>query len=894
MPNTDLTKSPARRLIPLSIIMLAVAVSLFPLSSYLMNPKALAKAGGEVVYAAAPVTSLDPRPAPAPAYKLHGLNFGPYVDGQDPNIGSPQVSEQQLRERMQIIAPYTQWVRTFSCLNGLEKAGGIAHEFGLKAAVGAWLSDNLSANELEIAEVISVAKAGHADMVIVGSEALRRGDVSAEQLKDYIERVKQEIPAGIPVTTGEIYPKWLEHAQTLVPVVDVLFVNYYPYWEGVRIEDAMRSLDHAHRQMIDIAGGKSVIVSETGWPSGGNQVGCAVPSPENAAFFFLNFVSWARANNVQYFYFEALDESWKANYEGPQGAHWGVWDKDGNLKPGMDAVFDGSTIADNWSSIPGGPGDPAVEFTYVPPYNSFEDLTGRVLHVSPSDYKVALYIKVGSGWWTKPFFGAGLTDIRADGGWRNDITTGGNDHLATKIAAFLVPNGYDPPEMSGGATLPAELSDNAVAQTEITRSPDLLHIGGQVVATDACLPTSDILITLGGSQSATTKTGFDGRFSFINLPPGDYTVTPSKNGYTFDPAARQFNGLSANQTANFQAQAIPQPPPVISVNDKSAAEGNAGSVNVVFNVKLSRASSSIVSLKFATANGTAHAGSDYAPATGTLTFIPGQITKTVSVQVNGDLLDEPNETFFLNLSAATGAVFGDAQGLCTIADDDALPNLKINNVTMTEGNASVNASLTVSLSAPSGKTITVKYATANSSAVAPGDFTATSGTLSFAPGQTVKTINIAVKGDLLDEVTEAFKVLLSNPVNATIADGEGACTIVDNDPLPSITISNASVTEPDGGTINALFTVKLSAASGKTVTVKFVTANGTAAAGTDYTGQPLTTLTFSPGQTTKTVTVQVNGDTLKEQNETFFVNLSGAANATIADAQGLGTILNDD
>ena len=882
MPNTDLTKSPTARFISLAII-LALMTSLFSSSSSSLNPKALAGRGGGAVI----------NPASPPAYKLHGLNFSPYVDGQDPNIGSPQISEQQLRERMQIIAPYTQWIRTFSCRNGHEKAGIIAHELGLKAALGAWLSSDLAANELEIAALISAAEAGQADLVIVGSEALLRGDLSPEQLRDYIERVKQEVPAGVPVTTGDVNGEWLKHQQILVPVVDVLFVNYYPYWEGIPVENAMRFLDHAHRQMIDAAGGKSVIVSETGWPSGGNQEGCAVPSPENAAFFFLNFVSWARANNVQYFYFEALDESWKANYEGPQGSRWGVWDKDGNLKPGMDAVFDGNTIADNWSSIPGGPGDPAVEFTYVPPYNSSEDLTGRVLHVRPSDYKVALYINVGGGWWTKPTFDAPLTGIRADGGWRNDITTGGNDHLATKIAAFLVPNGYAPPQMSGGAAFPSELSNNAVAQTEITRSPDLLHIGGRVAVTESCL-LNDVLITLGGSQAATTKTGFDGRFSFINLSPGDYTVTPSRNGYTFDPAAREFDGMSTNQTANFTSQAIPQPPPVISVNDKAAAEGNTGSVNVVFNVKLSRASSSLVSLKFATVNGTAHAGSDYAPATGTLTFTPGQTTKTVSVQVNGDLLDEPNETFFLNLSAPTGAVFGDAQGLCTVADDDSLPNLKINNVTMTEGNTSVNASLTVNLSAPSGKTITVKFATANSSAVAPGDYTATSGTLTFAPGQVSKTINIAVKGDLLDEVTEAFKVLLSNPVNATIADGEGACTIVDNDPLPSITISNASVTEPDGGTINALFTVKLSAASGKTVTVKFVTVNGTAAAGTDYTGQPLTTLTFSPGQTTKTINVQVNGDMLKEQNETFFVNLSGAANATIADAQGLGTILNDD
>jgi len=110
-----------------------------------------------------------------------------------------------------------------------------------------------------------------------------------------------------------------------------------------------------------------IIVSETGWPSCGNQVGDAVPSPENASFYFLNFVSWARANNVPYFYFEAFDESWKAVYEGPQGACWGIWDKDGNLKPGMQDVFDGKVMQDNWSStaIPGSLGSPCIGFTYT-------------------------------------------------------------------------------------------------------------------------------------------------------------------------------------------------------------------------------------------------------------------------------------------------------------------------------------------------------------------------------------------------------------------------------------------------------------------------------------------------------------------------------------------------
>jgi large repetitive protein len=157
---------------------------------------------------------------------------------------------------------------------------------------------------------------------------------------------------------------------------------------------------------------------------------------------------------------------------------------------------------------------------------------------------------------------------------------------------------------------------------------------------------------------------------------------------------------------------------------------------------------------------------------------------------------------------------------------------------------------------------------------------------------------VQVKGDLRDEAAENFKLRLSAPTKAVLTDSEGVCTITDDDPPPSITIGNRTVTEPDSGVVNAVFSVRLSAASGKTVSVKFATGGGVAGsaatAGTDYTALPLTTLTFSPGQLTKTVTVQVKGDLVKEANETFFVNLSGAVNATIADAQGLGTITNDD
>jgi exo-beta-1,3-glucanase (GH17 family) len=370
-----------------------------------------------------------------------------------------------------IISPYTQWIRTFGTTHGLEHTGRIAHEFGLKAAVGAWLGTDAQVNALQMQNLIDAARNGHVDLAIVGSEVLLRGDLSETRLIEHINQFKTEVP-GVPVTTADVYSALLDHP-AVMSACDFIFVNYYPYWEGKDVNYAVAYVHALHQEMIAKAGDKEVIVFETGWPSDGNQIGDAIPSLENACFYNLNLVSWARAENVNYFIFEAFDETWKANYEGPQGAHWGLWDKDGNLKSCMQDIFEGLAVPDNWTcrEIPGGPGVSEIQFTYVPPYGSFDNLRGQVWHVQPADHKAAVYIRVGSGWWSKPYRNAPLTTINCDGTWTCDITTGGNDHQATTIAAYLVPNGYDPPLGTGQITLPAELIENLVAYVEVIRIP---------------------------------------------------------------------------------------------------------------------------------------------------------------------------------------------------------------------------------------------------------------------------------------------------------------------------------------------------------------------------------------------------------------------------------------
>ncbi|MFL6209445.1 MAG: Calx-beta domain-containing protein [Pyrinomonadaceae bacterium] len=236
---------------------------------------------------------------------------------------------------------------------------------------------------------------------------------------------------------------------------------------------------------------------------------------------------------------------------------------------------------------------------------------------------------------------------------------------------------------------------------------------------------------------------------------------------------------TANTTYDFE------PLPRLSINDVTLAEGNAGQTAFTFNVTLSSASDQTVTVDYATADNTASAPSDYtAIPTTTLTFDPGQTSKQVTVQVNGDFTLEPDETFFVNLSNVNAnATILDGQGIGTIQNDDvAMVGISISDTFVAEPTSGTStATFTVSLSAPSTQTVTVDYATADGSAVAPGDYTAIpTMQLSFMPGQVTKTINVTVNGDGLTEGNENFFVNLSNPSgNATIADPQGQGTITD-------------------------------------------------------------------------------------------------------------------
>jgi hypothetical protein len=337
--------------------------------------------------------------------------------------------------------------------------------------------------------------------------------------------------------------------------------------------------------------------------------------------------------------------------------------------------------------------------------------------------------------------------------------------------------------------------------------------------------------------------------------------------------------------------------PLISINDVSLSEGNAGTTAFTFAVTLSNPSTQTISVNYATADGTATvANSDYVAASGTVTFLPGSVSQPVTVNVNGDVANETNETFFVNLTTPANATILDPQGQGTILNDDGAPSISIDDVAQSEGNAgTASFTFTVSLSAPSASTVTVDYATADGTATtAGGDYAAKSGTLTFLPGVTSQPVTVSVNGDTTTEGNETFFVNLTNPANASILDNQGLGTINNDDAVPQVSINDVSLSEGNAGTTAFAFNVTLSNPSASMVTVDYATADGTATtANSDYVAKS-GTLTFLPGVVTQPITVNVNGDVSNEPNETFAVNLTNPTNATILDNQGQGTILNDD
>lgn len=253
---------------------------------------------------------------------MHGIGFSPYQEGQQPG---DQLSEKQIRRRLKVIRPYTNWVRSFSCTEGNELIPKIAKELGMKTMVGAWLGDDAVINAKEIVGLKKLANEGSVDIAAVGNEVMYRGDLTEDELLGFIYDVKSEL-TDIPVGYVDAYYEFVLRPK-ITEACDVILANCYPYWEGCSIEYSLIYMKDMYNKAVKAGKGKKVIISETGWPSEGEGLNGAFPSNENAMKYFINTQLWAKEEGIDVFYFSSFDESWKVGAEGDVGAYWGIWDK---------------------------------------------------------------------------------------------------------------------------------------------------------------------------------------------------------------------------------------------------------------------------------------------------------------------------------------------------------------------------------------------------------------------------------------------------------------------------------------------------------------------------------------------------------------------------------------
>ena len=338
------------------------------------------------------------------------------------------------------------------------------------------------------------------------------------------------------------------------------------------------------------------------------------------------------------------------------------------------------------------------------------------------------------------------------------------------------------------------------------------------------------------------------------------------------------------------------PMPTLAIDDVSVPEGGG---TATFTVSISGSTLLDASVDYGTVAGTAQSGSDYTSASGALIFTWPYDNLTIDVPILDDGTREPDETFSVVLSNPSDATITDGVGEGTIMDDEPLPTISINDVSEFEGDDDPNKEFifTISLSLEPYRQVDVFFWTNDNTAIESLDYSYEGGQLTFLPGETEQQVEVTVWGDGRYEGDETFTVDLSGPVNATIADGSGLGTILDDDPYPIVDIANAGVLEGDsGGPDNEIrFPVSLSWPYGDSVTIVCSLYEGTATAAIDYfelcSPQPLV---VPSGETLGFITVEVYGDGIVEDDETISMVLQDAEFGILGDSVATGLIVNDD
>jgi exo-beta-1,3-glucanase (GH17 family) len=483
---------------------------------------------------------------------FHGLALGPYVRV---NPGTGELTDAEIRRLVSRIAPYTNWIRTYGCDGELEKIAAIAREYGLMVAQGISLARpgtpaNNANNTAQIACAARVARANHTTFVVAGNEMLFNG-AQLSELESLLSAVRKEMPAGVTITTAETADKIIENPG-LVDKVDVVWMHAFPFWNRIPIDAAVSHLRAAYEEVRQIAQtkNKSVIIGETGWQDRFTDAKHSPATPQNAARYLLEAVTWARTSSIPLFAFEAFDEPYK-----PDNA-FGIWDRFSRLKSGMLDILQRKSSPDTWSgeTLIGGSGSPTIRLTYVPPRDQPTGVSGTIRcaveHVRPDDVFVVFYIRVAGNpiYYVKPFEKRPRTAVLNDGTCILPVF----DPHSAEIHALLVRKTYDKEIPWDPSALPNFGSD-LLASAMVTRTLD--SIAG-VVALSSGESVPEVIVTLtppnGPAQTAVTTSG--GEYSFYSLPAGQgYIVRPSRTGYRFNPDSVTVTSLSGRQTRNFQA-----------------------------------------------------------------------------------------------------------------------------------------------------------------------------------------------------------------------------------------------------------------------------------------------------------------------------------------------------
>ena len=329
--------------------------------------------------------------------------------------------------------------------------------------------------------------------------------------------------------------------------------------------------------------------------------------------------------------------------------------------------------------------------------------------------------------------------------------------------------------------------------------------------------------------------------------------------------------------------------PGLSVSDVTVTEGDSGTINAVFTVTLTDGpASGNVTATAITFSNTATSPEDFQHVSVELTFTPGETTKLVTVPINGDVIFEANERFTLELLSVVGAALVDGVGAGIINNDDPAPTLSVNDVMVTEGDSgTTEAVFTVTLSGQTNLQVSFGFSVANGTAIEHEDFLGVGGGELMIPGITTRTIAVPILGDTITEGNETFFLNISDPSGATIVDGQGVATIVDDESASEPAILQFSTREqsvPEAGS-NIIVTVTRSGNLSAPSTVDYATSTpigGGASDRSDFTAA-LGKLNFDVGQTSKSFTVFITDDVFIEGNERFLVTLSNPTGGTLGD-----------